>query len=362
MATYPQMSYSPSQQWQYPPSAGPGPTTSGQPGPSSQVGVGVPSMGAGAGGSVSSQGSASSQPGAHPSRIGQYPLMSTMSATGAAAPGNSSTIYSQPRFDAFNTANPNLDLTSSMTSPSNINYYRYQPRSPIDNFYSTASASSVYPSMGGAGGVLNASPTDETFTANPGATTFGGPTAHHGPRGRSGSTTVYEFVSLAGSQQQKRPRRKYEEIERIYNCNYPGCTKAYGTLNHLNAHVSMQKHGAKRTPEEFKETRRLWKLRKSQQQQQQQQEQRLHQNHPSSTTSNGDSKHESQTVSTKTDPGLATSPNVGTTSSGSNSRNNSTEDLTSSSIQMPLYNDITLGYSQSSQNQFDSASSPFYSN
>lgn len=75
----------------------------------------------------------------------------------------------------------------------------------------------------------------------------------------------YSFVPAPNNQQNKRPRRRYEEIERIYDCNFPGCTKAYGTLNHLNAHVAMQNHGKKRTPEEFKETRRLWKLKKKQQ-------------------------------------------------------------------------------------------------
>lgn len=30
--------------------------------------------------------------------------------------------------------------------------------------------------------------------------------------------------------------------------SWPNCNKAYGTLNHLNAHVTMQKHGAKRSP------------------------------------------------------------------------------------------------------------------
>lgn len=58
---------------------------------------------------------------------------------------------------------------------------------------------------------------------------------------------VYSFVSLPGTPK-KRARRRYDEIERMYGCNYPGCTKAYGTLNHLNAHISMQKHGPKRTP------------------------------------------------------------------------------------------------------------------
>lgn len=60
---------------------------------------------------------------------------------------------------------------------------------------------------------------------------------------------VYSFVPIPGAQQHKRPRRRYEEIERMYKCGYNGCEKAYGTLNHLNAHVTMQSHGAKRTPE-----------------------------------------------------------------------------------------------------------------
>ena len=51
---------------------------------------------------------------------------------------------------------------------------------------------------------------------------------------------AYSFVP--GATQKKRPRRKYHEIERLYPCSYPGCTKSYGTLNHLNAHVAMQKH------------------------------------------------------------------------------------------------------------------------
>lgn len=35
----------------------------------------------------------------------------------------------------------------------------------------------------------------------------------------------------------------------MYKCGWQGCEKAYGTLNHLNAHVTMQSHGQKRTPE-----------------------------------------------------------------------------------------------------------------
>lgn len=75
-----------------------------------------------------------------------------------------------------------------------------------------------------------------------------------GRRRSSGGTTAtasggkqYNFVQQGG-QVTKRPRRRYDEIERMYNCDYPGCTKAYGTLNHLNSHKTMQKHGPKSTP------------------------------------------------------------------------------------------------------------------
>lgn len=62
------------------------------------------------------------------------------------------------------------------------------------------------------------------------------------------NSKTYSFVALPGNTVKKRPRRRYDEIERLYQCSWPDCTKAYGTLNHLNAHVTMQKHGAKRTP------------------------------------------------------------------------------------------------------------------
>lgn len=65
--------------------------------------------------------------------------------------------------------------------------------------------------------------------------------------GDSNSKT-YSFVALPGNTVKKRPRRRYDEIERLYQCSWPDCNKAYGTLNHLNAHVTMQKHGSKRTP------------------------------------------------------------------------------------------------------------------
>ncbi|KAG0138894.1 hypothetical protein CROQUDRAFT_70395 [Cronartium quercuum f. sp. fusiforme G11] len=74
--------------------------------------------------------------------------------------------------------------------------------------------------------------------------------------------THHSSFCLEPAPPRKRPRRRFEEIERLYRCNFEGCTKAYGTLNHLNAHVQMQKHGSKRLPEEFKEIRKEWRMRK----------------------------------------------------------------------------------------------------
>jgi hypothetical protein len=56
------------------------------------------------------------------------------------------------------------------------------------------------------------------------------------------------FVPIGGAVPKKRPRRRFDEIERLYRCGWAGCEKSYGTLNHLNAHVSMQQHGEKRLP------------------------------------------------------------------------------------------------------------------
>lgn len=68
------------------------------------------------------------------------------------------------------------------------------------------------------------------------------------------NSKTYSFVALPGNAVKKRPRRRYDEIERLYQCSWPDCSKAYGTLNHLNAHVTMQKHGSKRSPNGMKAT------------------------------------------------------------------------------------------------------------
>ncbi|KAF9560938.1 hypothetical protein BGW38_009026, partial [Lunasporangiospora selenospora] len=99
-----------------------------------------------------------------------------------------------------------------------------------------------------------------------------------------GGSKVYSFVPLSGVHTKKRPRRRFDEIERLYVCNWGDCEKSYGTLNHLNAHVTMQKHGPKRHPSEFKELRKAWRKQKKAEEeaakqaalQQQQQQQHHH--------------------------------------------------------------------------------------
>ncbi|OCF35627.1 hypothetical protein I316_02682 [Kwoniella heveanensis BCC8398] len=82
--------------------------------------------------------------------------------------------------------------------------------------------------------------------------------------GQSGEMSQNEFslLQLGGPAPKKRPRRRFDEIERLYACGWNGCEKSYGTLNHLNAHVAMQKHGEKRLPSEFKEMRKAWRKKK----------------------------------------------------------------------------------------------------
>jgi len=63
-------------------------------------------------------------------------------------------------------------------------------------------------------------------------------------------TSIYSH-SQSNHNNVKRPRRKFHEVRRIYACNYYGCTKAYGALNHLNSHILTQGHGRRRRACEF---------------------------------------------------------------------------------------------------------------
>ncbi|KAJ1982665.1 hypothetical protein H4R35_000188 [Dimargaris xerosporica] len=81
--------------------------------------------------------------------------------------------------------------------------------------------------------------------------------------GGGSAPKTFSFVSNPGMNAKKRRRRKFDEIERYYSCRFPGCTKSYGTLNHLNSHIHMQGHGPKRLPAEFKDLRREIRRKKT---------------------------------------------------------------------------------------------------
>lgn len=49
----------------------------------------------------------------------------------------------------------------------------------------------------------------------------------------------------------RRFRRRYNQILRKYNCSYPGCSKSYGSLNHLNTHIVTKKHGQRKSKADF---------------------------------------------------------------------------------------------------------------
>jgi transcription factor CON7 len=134
---------------------------------------------------------------------------------------------------------PDFTSYGRRASRSSLNLLPHQnssnpPRSRSASLSSLGSVSSNYPTTTTAASSDSNSKTNSGGGANPG--------------GESSSDTRYSCIALPGNAVKKRPRRRYNELERIYQCSWPDCSKAYGTLNHLNAHVTMQKHGAKRSP------------------------------------------------------------------------------------------------------------------
>lgn len=76
------------------------------------------------------------------------------------------------------------------------------------------------------------------------------------------ANALHLLNSSSNSLTNKRKRKKHSEIERHYACTFNNCTKAYGTLNHLNTHIMIHKHGPKKSPDEFIELRKKLRIRK----------------------------------------------------------------------------------------------------
>jgi hypothetical protein len=154
--------------------------------------------------------------------------------------------YSPPSLHYPVSSRPTYAVHSRTDSNASSTDYRSQQAH--DDAFSDPSNNSPRPSTGSAGAAdsnvqvhsphSSVSPDISTQTLS----------KDQGPSSPSNPNKTYAFVSLPGTTIRKRPRRRYDEIERLYHCSWPDCTKAYGTLNHLNAHVVMQKHGPRRLP------------------------------------------------------------------------------------------------------------------
>ncbi|KAL4065910.1 hypothetical protein J3A83DRAFT_4099240 [Scleroderma citrinum] len=209
-----------------------------------------------------------SEPAMYGSTTGTYPTHPTsdLAANRYHLLHHNTLSYTSPR----SYTSPLLRTTSLSSSSSDqlpLNPFDHQvdidqPLSPLNPSFSGGASS---PSMG----LPGISTLHEDYGPSPpgtGTSSSSNPLAtrqhplHDG--GSPPSSKQYSFVSLPGNAVKKRPRRRYDEIERLYQCSWPNCTKAYGTLNHLNAHVTMQKHGSKRSPNEFKELRKQWRKAK----------------------------------------------------------------------------------------------------
>lgn len=72
------------------------------------------------------------------------------------------------------------------------------------------------------------------------------PTGNRGPRVDEQDLVFLPASTESDAEPRRRKRRRWDEIDRKYACNFEGCTRAYGSLSHLNDHVSLQSHGPKR--------------------------------------------------------------------------------------------------------------------
>ncbi|EMR85294.1 putative con7 regulator protein [Botrytis cinerea BcDW1] len=196
-----------------------------------------------------------------------YSSNNSNSSGGMAQPTNPSIAASSPTYPPYNQQHATYSAQDQMHHPyppthSGGSMYS-QPR---PNWHGYADPSAPNPNVANHPNHPNVA--NHPAGMVPAPYTSASPQAQSLPASAGRPSQIYSFVPIPGSSQQKRPRRRFEEIERMYKCGHQGCEKAYGTLNHLNAHVTMQSHGNKRTPEEFKEIRKEWKARKKEEEQQ----------------------------------------------------------------------------------------------
>lgn len=75
---------------------------------------------------------------------------------------------------------------------------------------------------------------------------------HHLPQNMEISYyPMHSYPEYPDHRRGRRFRRRYNQILRKYMCSFPGCTKSYGSLNHLNTHIFSKKHGQRKSKADF---------------------------------------------------------------------------------------------------------------
>ena len=77
------------------------------------------------------------------------------------------------------------------------------------------------------------------------------PNQHIGQHLQHQTHLALELDALKDYKSSRRFRRRYNQIVRKYSCTTPGCTKSYGSLNHLNTHIVTKKHGYRKSKADF---------------------------------------------------------------------------------------------------------------
>lgn len=160
----------------------------------------------------------------------------------------SSAYNSSVTYGNLNSTGGNLNLMD----PNSAHQQQFKPKTFSNVYGNTTFDPQYYPSVG------QLQQSQQLLQAQSQQLRHQHPASYH--LQQAASSNAYALMDS----KKKRKRRKFHEIDRLYKCNYQNCDKSYGTLNHLNAHVQLQVHGAKRLPSEFKQIREQCKAKKKQ--------------------------------------------------------------------------------------------------
>ncbi|CAK9439007.1 uncharacterized protein LODBEIA_P32310 [Lodderomyces beijingensis] len=141
--------------------------------------------------------------------------------------------YQQPSYDAF-------QQRQTLSQPLNA----YAPMSQYNSaqYQSGAAAAAAAAATPNSGIRYQYSSSNAATTSTNSTSTVPPSELDHG---------VGVGVGVGDAKRGRRFRRRYNQIVRKYPCSYPGCSKSYGSLNHLNTHIVTKKHGHRKSKADF---------------------------------------------------------------------------------------------------------------